>query len=84
LRLALISIPLSFIASEAGWLVAEMGRQPWTIQDLLPTVAAVSHIKASSVQITFMLFALLFTVLLITEVSIMIKQIKSGPKDGGQ
>lgn len=84
LRLAMISIPLSFIASEAGWLVAEMGRQPWTIQDLLPTVAAVSHIPASSVQITFMLFALLFTVLLIAEVSIMIKQIKSGPKDGGQ
>jgi len=84
LKLALISIPLSFIASQAGWLVAEMGRQPWTIQDLLPTVAAVSHIKASSVQITFVLFAVLFTALLIAEVSIMIKQIKSGPKDGGQ
>lgn len=84
LRFGIISIPLAYIASQAGWLVAEMGRQPWTIQDLLPTVAAVSHIKTSSVQITFVLFAVLFTALLIAEISIMVKQIKSGPKHGGQ
>lgn len=82
---SLISIPLTFIASQAGWIVAEVGRQPWVIQDLLPTVAAVSRIDASAVQITFILFALIFTALLIAEVSIMVKQIKIGPKpkDGG-
>lgn len=82
---SLISIPLTFIASQAGWIVAEVGRQPWVIQDLLPTVAAVSRIDASAVQITFVLFAIIFTALLIAEVSIMIKQIKIGPKpkDGG-
>ena len=60
-----------------------MGRQPWVIQDLLPNVAAVSHINASTVQITFWMFAVLFTALLIAEMSIMFKQIKIGPKDGG-
>jgi cytochrome bd ubiquinol oxidase subunit I len=80
LRLAIFSIPLVYLASQAGWVVAEMGRQPWVIQDLLPTLAAVSHINTTSVQITFCLFAVLFTALLIAELSIMFKQIKSGSK----
>jgi cytochrome d ubiquinol oxidase subunit I len=85
LKLLLFSIPLPFIAGQAGWIVAEVGRQPWVIQDYLPTIAAVSQIDASAVQITFWLFAILFTALLIAEVSIMIKQIKLGPnKEGGK
>ena len=74
-------IPLAYIASVSGWIVAEMGRQPWTIQDLLPTVAAVSRIDASSVMVTFFIFVVLFTTLLIAELMIMFKQIKLGPKD---
>jgi cytochrome d ubiquinol oxidase subunit I len=50
---------------------------------LLPTRAAVSMIETSSVQITFCLFAVLFTALLIAELMIMTRQIKLGPKDGG-
>jgi cytochrome d ubiquinol oxidase subunit I len=80
LWLSIFTIPLTYIASQSGWVLTEMGRQPWVIQDLLPTMAAVSHINASSVQITFFLFAILFTSLLIAEMSIMIKQIKIGPK----
>jgi len=57
-----------------------MGRQPWIIQDLMPVNIAVSKISAGSVIITFILFALLFTALLAAEVSIMLKQIKNGPK----
>jgi len=83
LRLAIFTIPLAYIASMSGWIVAEVGRQPWTIQDLLPTVAAVSNIDASAVQITFWLFAIIFTALLIAEIKIMTKQIKIGPKEGG-
>ena len=64
-------------------MVAEVGRQPWVIQDLLPTVAAVSMIDATSVQITFGLFVVIFTALLIAEIMIMKKQIKSGPKVEG-
>lgn len=83
LRLLIISVPLAYIASEAGWIVAEVGRQPWVIQNLLPTVAAVSQIDASAVQITFWLFGLLFSVLLIAEMKILFKQIKIGPNEGG-
>jgi len=81
---ALWTIPLVYLASQAGWVVAEVGRQPWVIQDLMPTMAAVSKLESSSVIITFWLFAVLFTVLLIAEIKIMTRQIKIGPKDGGQ
>ncbi|MCF8332245.1 MAG: cytochrome ubiquinol oxidase subunit I [Bacteroidales bacterium] len=84
LWLALVSIPLPYIASQAGWIVAEVGRQPWVIQDLMPTIAAVSRIDATSVQITFWMFAAIFTALLIAEISILTKQIRTGPKTGGQ
>lgn len=83
LRLCLFTIPLAWLATMAGWLVAEVGRQPWVIQDLLPAVAAVSHINASAVQVTFWLFAFIFTALLVAEIRIMIRQIKLGPKNGG-
>jgi cytochrome bd ubiquinol oxidase subunit I len=83
LRLAILTMPLAFIASQAGWIVAEVGRQPWVVQDYLPTVAAVTRIDTLAVQITFFLFAALFTALLITEVMIMTKQIKKGPNEGG-
>jgi cytochrome d ubiquinol oxidase subunit I len=77
------TIPVVYLVGQAGWIVAEVGRQPWAIQDLLPTRAAVSMIETPSIQITFLLFALLFTALLIAEVMIMSRQIKLGPKDGG-
>lgn len=80
LWIALISIPLPYIAGELGWIVAEMGRQPWIIQDLMPVNAAVTNLKEGSVITTFILFAVLFTVLLSAEISIMVKQIKIGPK----
>lgn len=64
-----------WICSEAGWMVAEVGRQPWTVQDLLPTKAAISEISSASVITTFWLFAVIFTVLLVAEVSIMLRQI---------
>ena len=77
---ALWTIPLAYVASELGWIVAEVGRQPWVIQDILPTIAAVSQIKSSSVQLTFWLFFVLFTGLLIAEIRIMVAQIKKGPE----
>lgn len=80
LWILLFSIPLVYIASESGWILAEMGRQPWIIQDLMPVNVAVSKISTGSVMTTFILFAILFTALLIAEVSIMVRQIKTGPK----
>jgi cytochrome d ubiquinol oxidase subunit I len=80
LWVALCSILLPYIAGEMGWVLAEMGRQPWIIQNLMPVSAAVSQISSGSVITTFILFAVLFTLLLIAEISIMIRQIKLGPK----
>jgi cytochrome d ubiquinol oxidase subunit I len=82
LRLAIWTIPLAYLATIFGWTVAEMGRQPWVIQDLMPTFAAVSKIDAGMVQTTFWLFAAIFTTLAIAEVRIMTRQIKLGPKEG--
>ena len=77
---AIIMIPLAYIASESGWIVAEIGRQPWTIQDLLPVSAAISDIEAGSVATTFFIFLALFTTMLAVEISILMKQIKKGPE----
>jgi cytochrome bd ubiquinol oxidase subunit I len=84
LWMALFTIPLAYLASELGWIVAEVGRQPWIIQDLMTTNTAVSNISTSSVQVTFILFAIIFTSLLIAEIGIMLKQIKIGPKEEGE
>ena len=77
--LAILLIPLGYIGSESGWLVAEFGRQPWTIQDMLPTWVAVSDLQSSSVIITFFLFLILFSTMLAVEINILLKQIKKGP-----
>ena len=76
---AIALVPLAYIASECGWLVAEFGRQPWTIQDMLPTWASVSDLNAGSVAFTFILFLILFTTMLAVEISILLKQIQKGP-----
>lgn len=75
--LAIALVPLAYICSESGWLVAEFGRQPWTIQDMLPTWAAVSDLHSGSVIITFCLFLVLFTAMLAVEINILLKQIKN-------
>ncbi len=81
LWLAVFSIPLGFLAGEMGWIVAEVGRQPWAIFEMLPTGMASSQISVGAVQTTFWLFALIFTGLLIAEVKIMFTQIKLGMKE---
>lgn len=79
--IGLLSIPLGYLAGQAGWVVAECGRQPWAIQDMLPVSAAISKLEVGSVQTTFFLFLLLFTVLLIAEIGILLKAIKKGPEE---
>lgn len=79
LVIAIITIPLAYICGECGWVVAEIGRQPWTIQDLLPVNAAVSGVSASNVYTTFIIFLVLFTTLLVAELRIIFNQIGKGP-----
>ncbi len=80
LLLGLFSVFLGYIASQAGWVVAEVGRQPWAIQNILPVSVARSNLTTGTVQTTFFLFLFLFTVLLIAEIRIMWKQIQIGPE----
>ncbi len=74
-RLAVITIPLTYLCSMCGWIVAEVGRQPWTIQDLMPNKVAISDLSAGYVQTTFWIFAVVFTALLIADISIICRQI---------
>ena len=78
--LGIISVAVVWVCSQSGWVLAEVGRQPWIIQDLMPTGVAISDIPASSVQLTFWIFAALFTALLIAEISIMLRYISNASK----
>ncbi len=79
LRLAVCAIPLPWIAAELGWIVAEYGRQPWTISGILPT-----HLSASTLQPTTLYFSLagfvaFYTILLVIELGLMVKYVRQGP-----
>ena len=76
-----ITYILGIIASQAGWIVAEVGRQPWAIQDLLPVTVARTNLTAGTVQTTFYMFLVIFTLLLLAEIAIMVKQINIGPEE---
>ena len=80
LKLGVLSLFLAWVASQAGWIVSEVGRQPWAIQDMLPVTVARSNLDAGTVAVTFFLFLVLFTALLIAELKIMTKQISIGPE----
>ena len=78
--LAIITIPLTYLCSMSGWIVAEVGRQPWTIQDLMPNKVAISDLSSGYVQTTFWIFAVVFTALLIADISIICRQISKKSK----
>jgi len=79
LWVAIITLPMPWIASQSGWIVAEMGRQPWVVYELMPTISAVTRLSPGAVQATFWIFLATFTALFIAEIKIMISQIKKGP-----
>ena len=78
--LALITIPFGYVTGMAGWVVAECGRQPWAIQDLMPVTVGISKLNPSSVRITFFIFLFLFTIILIAGIRIMLNAIKKVPE----
>jgi cytochrome d ubiquinol oxidase subunit I len=79
LRLFLWSIPVPWIAAETGWFVAEFGRQPWAIGEVLPTSIAASSLAPSDLIISLSAFILFYTVLLIIEMYLMFKFGRQGP-----
>ena len=76
---AIICIPLVYICGQSGWVVAEVGRQPWTIQGLLPVNVAISSLSAGAVKTTFFIFLAVFALFLAIEIRIMIRAIGKGP-----
>jgi len=79
LYLAVIMIPAPWIAAELGWFVAEYGRQPWTVDGVLPTALSVSHLSITQVAMTLAGFIALYSVLFLIEMGLMIKYIRKGP-----
>ncbi|WP_102226098.1 cytochrome ubiquinol oxidase subunit I [Acidimangrovimonas sediminis] len=81
LRLAVWMIPAPWLAAELGWVVAEVGRQPWTVDGILPTALSVSHLSATDLAITLVGFVALYSVLFIIEMGLMLKYIRKGPHE---
>ena len=77
---AIICIPLAYITGQCGWIVAEVGRQPWTIQGLLPVNVAISSLGAGAVKTTFFVFLAVFALFLAIEIRIMVRAIGKGPE----
>ena len=80
LWLAVVSLPLPWLACELGWLVAESGRQPWSIDGILPTYLSASSVSAGDVWLSLSGFVLFYSVLAIVEVCLMMKYIRLGPE----
>lgn len=79
LRLAFYGIPLPWIASELGWVVAEYGRQPWTIAGILPTHLSTSSVEPGQLYLSLSGFFVFYTVLLVIEMYLMLKYVRLGP-----
>lgn len=79
LRLALFAIPAPWIAAEMGWVVAEMGRQPWTISGILPTHLSTSSLSAGDLYFSLAGFMGFYTLLLVIEMFLMFKYARLGP-----
>ena len=83
LRVALWSIPLPWIAMALGWIVAEYGRQPWSISEVLPTHLSVSTVTVGQVWFSLAGFVAFYTALLVVEIYLMFKYARLGPSSLG-
>ncbi|SHF71781.1 cytochrome ubiquinol oxidase subunit I [Vibrio gazogenes] len=79
LKAALYSIPLPWIGVEAGWFVAEYGRQPWAVGEILPVHIANSALSVSELVISLLAILALYTAFLVAEVYLMVKFARKGP-----
>ena len=83
LHLALWSIPLPWVAMELGWIVAEYGRQPWTISEVLPTHLSTSSVTTGQLWFSLGGFILFYTALLVVDLYLMFKYARLGPSSLG-
>ncbi|QDK34442.1 MULTISPECIES: cytochrome ubiquinol oxidase subunit I [Sphingomonadaceae] len=80
LRAAVLVMPLPWIAIEVGWLVAELGRQPWAVDGVLPTFLAASSLTVPQIWTTIIGFTLLYGTMAVIEVKLMLATIRKGPE----
>ncbi len=80
LRLMLFALPLPYIANEAGWFLAEVGRQPWIVYGLMKTADAVSHISMSQVSLSMLAFVLVYGLLGLSGLFIIATHARKGPE----
>jgi len=82
LKIMLYSIPLSYIAIQLGWLVTEMGRQPWIVYGLMKTSAGVSSsLRPSQVVVSLIGFTVVYGFLAVVDVFLLAKSSRRGPDD---
>jgi cytochrome bd ubiquinol oxidase subunit I len=74
-----VSVPLGYLATECGWIVREVGRQPWAVYGLLRTEHAASHLPAPAVVTSLILFAVIYSLLLLTFILFARRIILTGP-----
>ncbi|WOT06204.1 cytochrome ubiquinol oxidase subunit I [Shewanella youngdeokensis] len=79
LKAALYSLPLPWIAIESGWFIAEYGRQPWTISEVLPTFMSASSLSVGDLLFSIISITAFYSVLLVIELYLMIKFARKGP-----
>jgi cytochrome d ubiquinol oxidase subunit I len=79
LRTAVLVMPLPWIAMESGWILAELGRQPWAVEGVLPTFLGASSLTAPQIWTTIVGFTLLYGGLAIIEIGLIVRTIKRGP-----
>lgn len=79
LKWALWSLPLPWIAAQTGWYVAEHGRQPWSIGEVLPTHLSASSLSSGDVWGSLIALIAFYSLLLVVEMYLMIKFARLGP-----
>jgi cytochrome d ubiquinol oxidase subunit I len=76
---AVLMMPLPWIAAESGWVLAEIGRQPWAVDGVLPTFLGASSLTVPQIWTTIIGFTLLYGTLAVVEIGLIVRTIKRGP-----
>ncbi|EKF74924.1 cytochrome bd ubiquinol oxidase subunit I [Alcanivorax hongdengensis A-11-3] len=79
LRIGLLALPLPWVAAELGWCVAELGRQPWVIEGVLPTNLAASALSGGTVLGSLLGFVVFYSTLAVVDAWLMVKYARLGP-----
>jgi cytochrome bd ubiquinol oxidase subunit I len=79
LGICVLAIPLPWVAIELGWVLAEIGRQPWAVDGVLPTFMGASSLTKTQIWMTIIGFTAMYATMAVIEVGLMIRTIKKGP-----